>query len=111
MGELEKARKLLRRHHDGRAPIWVGEVGWGSASSGHYNKGLRGQAKLTAKMYPALAKARRKLGLWRVSWFTWRDPAAPLTKCGWCAHAGLFDSAYKPKPAWKSFQRAVRKAR
>ena len=91
--------------------IWVGEVGWGSANSGHYNEGLKGQAKLTSKMYPKLAKDRRKLGLWVVSWFDWRDPQTPLTKCGWCAHAGLFDSSYKPKPAWRAFRRVVRKAR
>lgn len=109
--ELRKARKTMKRHHDGRTPIWVGEVGWGSGTSGHYNEGLKGQKKLTARMYPKLVKARRKLHLWRVSWFDWRDPQTPLTKCGWCAYAGLFDSSYKPKPAWHAFRHAVKKAR
>ena len=36
-------------------------------------------------------------------WYTWRDPANPVGRCGWCPSAGLVDNDLDGKPAWREY--------
>ena len=103
---VRRARHEMKRAHDGRTKIWVSEIGWGSAHRDHHlNKGRRGQAKLLTKAFRRLERNRRKLRIWRVDWFDWRDVGNSQTNCSWCPSAGLLDSHGHPKPAFKAFKR------
>jgi hypothetical protein len=108
--EIKRARKAMRAADDGKTKIWVSEVGWGSGdpSSGRFEVGSKGQAKILTTAFKRLAKLRRHLRIWKVTWFNWREPLYPFGNCGWCQHAGLETAAGKPKPSWHAYRRAVR---
>lgn len=110
MAELRQAR--IGIDHDGgqATPIWVSEFGWGSDAPGtHYNVGLRGQARLVRRSYAAFRAERQQLGIWRASWFDWRDAPEPQGTCPWCAHTGLFGTDGTAKPSWRAYRDAVRR--
>ena len=114
MGQLRQARAEMDLNSDGDTPLWTGEFGWGSGTpASHYNRGEDGQAHLVSRAFRALRHQRRKLGLWRVSWFDWRDapPQTPQNGCDWCGEAGLFRNDGTPKPSWRAYRTAVRAAR
>jgi polysaccharide biosynthesis protein PslG len=105
-------RKVMRRAHDGRTPIWVSETSWGSApKDGHINQGRKGQARMLTRTMKMFAHWRRALGVNEVSWFVLRDPGAGVDvgSCTWCRYAGLLGSNGDPKPAWGAFERLLRR--
>jgi hypothetical protein len=109
IGQLTKLRRVLRRHHDGRVPLWVSEIGWGSGrpSKNHFNEGPGGQARKLTHFYRKLAADQHRLRLRRVSWFDWQDPHRNDPDCGWCGRAGLIDYRGRRKPAWDAFRAFV----
>ena len=73
---IEFARREMRRYHDGRRPVWLTELSW-PASKGKTDgapgfvtteKGQAARLKLALKL---LAKARKRLKIQRVVWYTW----------------------------------------
>jgi hypothetical protein len=103
---IRRARREMKRAHDGRTKVWVSEIGWGSAHPDHHlNKGRKGQARLLAKAFRRLERNRRRFRISRVDWFDWRDAGSSQTKCSWCTSAGLLDSHGHPKPSYKAFKR------
>jgi hypothetical protein len=108
--EIKRARKAMRAADDGRTRIWVSEVGWGSGppSSGRFEEGTKGQAKILSRAFRRLARQRRHLRLWKVTWFNWQEPLYPFGNCAWCQHAGLMDKTGQPKPSWRAYRKAVR---
>ncbi len=109
LAQLYKLRKVLRRHHDGRVPLWVSEIGWGSGrpSKNHFNEGPGGQARMLNRLFKKLERHRSQLRLRRVSWFDWQDPHRNDPDCGWCGRAGLIDYRGLRKPAWDAFRAFV----
>ncbi len=107
--EIKRARKAMRAADDGRTKIWVSEVGWGSGppSSGRFEEGKKGQAKILTKAFKRLARQRRHLRIWKVTWFNWQEPLYPFGNCGWCQRAGLTSAKGRAKPSWRSYRRAV----
>jgi hypothetical protein len=110
---ISKFRKALNRGGAKRKPIWLTEVGWGSANNGQrLNKGLAGQAKLLNKSFTVTLKKRKQWKIDRLYWFDWRDPVpgAPDT-CNFCPTAGLLRYDGTSKPSYKKFKRFTRKQR
>jgi polysaccharide biosynthesis protein PslG len=109
LGQLENLRRVLRRHGDGRVPLWVSEIGWGSGDprKNHFNEGPGGQARMLTRAFAKLDRNRKQLRLRRVSWFDWQDPHRNDPNCGWCGRAGLIDYRGHRKPAWDAFRHFV----
>ncbi|MBX5470207.1 MAG: hypothetical protein IRZ21_09955 [Thermoleophilaceae bacterium] len=71
-------RAVLRRHGDGRVPLWITELGW-PASKGKVRSGNtlqttpRGAAARLSRAYDLLARTRRRpaYGVSRAYWYTW----------------------------------------
>jgi hypothetical protein len=102
---IERMRNAMRRHHDRRTPLWVTEIGWGSAHrDGSLNVGLRGQKRMLKGAFKLVRHQRRQWHIGRLFWFEWRDPRAYGGECPWCGHAGLFRHNRKPKPAWQAYK-------
>jgi hypothetical protein len=111
---LTAIRRLMNRHGDRRATIWITELGWGDKGLRHrFIVGAKGQASRITKSFALIRKQRRRLRLRGVVYFSWRDarPYAPNFKNLWGLHTGLLDIDGNPKPAFSAFERAVRRLR
>jgi Glycosyl hydrolase catalytic core len=105
--QIRKMRQVMKRHHDGHSPLWVTELGWGSArNSSPLTKGRKGQARMLRRSFKYISRRRHRLGVRRLMWFSWRDGAISVTgQCQFCASNGLFTEDLRPKPAWRAFKR------
>lgn len=108
---VEQVRSTMVRNRDGRAGLYLTEVGWGSQFNPRvvaFEVGLRGQARELRSAYQYLLSNRRRLGLRQVHWFTWKDIAG---SCSFCDSSGLFrrGGKFRPKPAWHTFVRIARR--
>jgi polysaccharide biosynthesis protein PslG len=107
---INKFRKALKKGGAKKKPLWLTEVGWGSAKNGQgLNKGKAGQAKLLKKSFKTTLEKRKKWKIEHLYWFDWRDPpkGAPAG-CSFCTTAGLLKNNSKPKPAFKQFKKFTR---
>jgi polysaccharide biosynthesis protein PslG len=106
-GALVRVRRLMRRRGDRRKPIWLTELGWASAGPrGPFVAGVAGQASRLERTYRMLIRKRRRYGVQRTVWFSFRDrPLSAGERDWWAPHTGLFDTAGNPKPAWRSLTR------
>ena len=75
-----------------------------SPRAGVLNEGRHGQARMLRQLFTRLARRRRALRLWRVTWFDWRDPRQRSELCPWCARAGLIAWSNRRKPAWSAYR-------
>ncbi len=89
IGTVKRARSVMRRGGDRRKQVWVTEVGWGTDGrangfSAAYKTTQAGQAARLSGIYRGFARARRRLRVGMVVWFSWRDraPAAGRTTGG-----------------------------
>ena len=112
--QIKLARQKIKKAGGGKPPIWITEIGWGSAGTKGHDliKSRAGQKKMLRKSFKLLRKKRGKWKIRRALWFAWRDPASPNdssgTTCTWCSSAGLFDRDLDPKPSWDQFRRLTR---
>jgi len=72
----EYARREMRRFGDGRKPLWITELSWPAAKGKTKNTtGFettdRGQASRLTDGLRLLARARKRLRIQRVFWYTW----------------------------------------
>ncbi|HWW67053.1 MAG TPA: hypothetical protein VNY83_03635 [Solirubrobacterales bacterium] len=99
--QIENLRRIMRVHHDASTPIYVTELGWGSANGPtRWQRGLYGQAE---ELDQALAMLSANRLSWRIAgvwWFSWTDRSGA---CQFCDSAGLLTAAREAKPAWYSF--------
>jgi hypothetical protein len=75
--QIKQMRRVMRKHHDAGAGLWITELGWGSKrpSEGQpINKGLKGQKRLLKATFPILKRYHRRWNLRHAFWFRWRDP-------------------------------------
>jgi polysaccharide biosynthesis protein PslG len=107
---VSEFRRALNKNGAKKKPIWLTEVGWGSAHDRHgLNKGPAGQAKLLKQSFNTTLKHRKRWKVKHVYWFDWRDPpaSAPIG-CSFCGSAGLLRHDGSTKPAYKKFKRFAR---
>jgi hypothetical protein len=99
--QLANLRRIMRRHHDFGTPLYVTELGWGSASGPtRWQRGLWGQAYQLSKAFAMLSANRLRWGVGGVWWFTWTDEGG---SCSFCGSAGLLTRGREAKPAWYRF--------
>ena len=106
LGEVKRVRKVMAKHGDRHKPIWITEIGWGSAKPTKFGltKGKQGQARILKHAFRALKHKRHSLDVDRVLWFNYRDPKGGTKGCSFCSSAGLLKNNYHPKPAWRAFR-------
>jgi hypothetical protein len=99
--QLRNLRRIMRRHNDGATPLYVTELGWGSASGPtRWQRGLWGQANQLSRAFAMLSANRLRWGVAGVWWFTWTDEGGG---CHFCRSAGLLTAKREAKPAWYRF--------
>jgi len=101
-GEIRRLRHIMATHQDGSIPLYVTELGWGSAEGpSRWEVGPYGQAEELNQAFSILSANRVK---WRIGgawWFSWTDN---VTTCPvFCTTAGLLSSNREAKPAWYAF--------
>jgi hypothetical protein len=71
------------------------------------------QARQLTSGYNLMLNMRRYLNLRSVYWFAWKDIRRNVETCNFCYSTGLFQAGdqLKPKPAWKSLVRVVKRSR
>jgi hypothetical protein len=107
--EIVHVRSVMRRHHDAATPLWLTELGWGSAHPTHrwpLNKGSRGQSRMLARSFGLVLRHRTSWRIGRLFWFDWRDPRNGRGHyCSFCDSAGLLQHNHRPKPAYGAYRR------
>jgi polysaccharide biosynthesis protein PslG len=106
--EMQRLRAVMTSHGDQDTPLWLTELGWGSAAPDRFglSKGLAGQNQLLAGSFLLLLSQRVVWNVQRVFWFDWRDPIDPKSgNCSFCSSAGLLNYDRSPKPAYFTFKR------
>lgn len=104
--QIKTMRKLMRKGGLGNKPLWITEIGWGSATPQGDQplvKGVAGQRKLLEQSFQLLEAKRAQWKLAGSVWYSWRDPGFELELCPFCSSAGLLDADGNPKPAWLAF--------
>jgi Glycosyl hydrolase catalytic core len=102
---LNGVRRVMKRHGDRRAPVWITEMGYGSDRFNHHlNFGLRGQATMLRKTFKLILHGRKRWKVHGVVWYDWRDPPQRNPDCSFCSSAGLLRSSFRPKPAYHAFK-------
>jgi hypothetical protein len=106
LGEIKRLRKVMRKNGDGRKPLWITEIGWGSGHKTRFGltKGKKGQARILKRSFRALEAKREHFKIAQVLWFNFRDPGGHAQGCSFCSSAGLLKANLDPKPAWSAFR-------
>ncbi len=100
-GEIENLRQVMSFNGDAATPLYVTEMGWGSAGfESRWERGPRGQARELNRSFRLLSENRRRWRIGGVWWFSWTDAAG---SCQFCDSAGLLTSRREAKPAWYRF--------
>ena len=114
---LREARRVMRRFGDRRKPLWVTEMSWPAAKGRAPDPiGIattdRGQARRLRSGLIALAKARRKLRVARVYWYTWLSAPSDQTVFSWSGLRRLrSDGSVVSAPALQAFRVTARRLR
>lgn len=100
-GEIENLRRVMGRNGDSATPLYVTELGWGSASyESRWERGPRGQARELDAAFSLLTDNRLRWNIGGVWWFSWTDQAG---SCQFCDSAGLLTGSREAKPSWYRF--------
>jgi hypothetical protein len=104
---INGVRNVMAKHGDRATPLWITEIGWGSAPPyGGINMGPEGQASILTRSYKLILGHRRAWNVQRLYWFHWRDPepGSPYWGvCIRCGSAGLLTYDRIHKPAYDAF--------
>jgi hypothetical protein len=113
IGEL--ARREMRKHHDGRVPIWFTELTW-PASVGHidqpsatYATTEQGQKTNLRRAVLALAAARRRVGIGRVYWYTWMSREGTSSVFDWSGLRRIRNGGVADAPSLGAFRSVARR--
>ena len=100
-GQILNLRRVMRIHHDAMTPLYLTELGWGSAShESRWERGLQGQARELNEAMSMLTVNRRSWEIGGVWWFSWTDLD---NACQFCDSAGLLTTNREAKPSWYLF--------
>lgn len=101
--QIRNLRRVMRRHGDAAAQIYLTELGWGSDSyQTRWERGLRGQARELHRAFSMLSRNRHRWRIGGIWWFSWADIDGG---CQFCDSAGLLTKRREAKPAWYRFTR------
>lgn len=106
--DIEVVRATMKAHGDGATGLWLTEIGWGSASRGPFQKGVKGQARELSRAFSLFLAQRQRWRLEGVDWWSLTDDPS-LAACNFCSHTGLFTAGFQPKPAWARFTALARR--
>jgi polysaccharide biosynthesis protein PslG len=116
---LDRVRAEMRKRGDGRKTLLVTELAFSSSDGdtrdtyATWDTTERGQAKRLTDSYRALIRARKRLRIGGVHWYTWLSPQ--VSRGQWMEYAGLRrmqDGKVVDKPALRAYARiAARYAR
>lgn len=99
--QIRNLRRVMRVHNDAATPLYVTELGWGSASfESRWERGPWGQARELDQAFSMLAGHRRSWRIGGVWWFSWTDATG---SCQFCDSAGLLTESREAKPSWYEF--------
>jgi hypothetical protein len=99
---IRSMRRIMSRYGDGRKPIWVTEIGWGTGGlPSPLTVSPQLQATYLVDTYRELAATRRRLGVAGVIWFSFRDRDG----WAWFDNSGLLTTGLQPKPSWTALLR------
>lgn len=102
-GQLRNLRRIMHRHNDPEATLYVTELGWGSdPGPTRWQRGLYGQAQQLDKALSIVSQNRLRWRIRGVWWFTWSDEGG---SCVFCHSAGLLNEKREAKPSWYRFNR------
>jgi len=102
--QVDDVRGVLSAKGRGSIEIWVMPIGWASSRKGSAMAvGLAGQR---SRLKRSMERLRPGLGIQGVFWSRWRDGRGG---CRWCRRSGLVTGKGRPKPAWKAFERFLKK--
>jgi hypothetical protein len=111
--KLRLVRDQMRKGRDGKAKLWITEIGWADTGNRHYLvKGAKGQAREITKSIALIKKQRKRSRLRGFIYYQWRDapPAGSRVDPGtWGFHAGLLKENGSRKRAFNAFRAAVNK--
>jgi hypothetical protein len=108
-------RKVMNRYGDRRKPLWLTELTWPSAKGKTKNlKGWEvtpaGQAKKLTAAYRLYIKARKRLRLQRIYWYTWAAYDSPPNSFDFSGlRHSTSDGVFSSKPALKAFAAITRR--
>ena len=110
----ELARRVMRRNEDGRKPIWITELSWPAAKGKTRNTtGFettdRGQAQRLTEGVKLLARARKRLRIQRVFWYTWLSSERGPSEFDWAGLRRVRGGRIVAAPALRKFRRVARK--
>jgi hypothetical protein len=98
---LNQLRGVMTRNGDGKVPLYVTELGWGSDDGPtRWQRGSEGQANQLSEALELLSANRTRWKVNGVWWFTWTDEGGT---CQFCGSAGLLNKRYEAKPSWYRF--------
>jgi hypothetical protein len=99
--EIERLRSVMTLNGDAATPLYVTEMGWGSASfESRWERGPEGQARELDRAFAMLTGNRLRWNIGGVWWFSWTDQSG---SCQFCDSAGLLTADREAKPAWYRF--------
>jgi hypothetical protein len=99
--QINNLRRVMIFNADAATPLYVTEMGWGSASfESRWERGPGGQARELDRAFALLTGGRRRWNIGGVWWFSWADAAG---SCQFCDSAGLLTASREAKPAWYRF--------
>jgi polysaccharide biosynthesis protein PslG len=99
---VDQARRVMRRHKDGKTRAWITEIGW--ASSGIHTPitvSPKKQARFLRKTFRLSAKSRKRRRIAGVFWFCFKDQQPKF----WIYRTGLLTRTGAAKPSWRAFVR------
>jgi hypothetical protein len=118
---VRSARRVMRANGDARVPIWVTEFSW--PATGEMSQpslweatfgqpiSTAGQARLLGRTVRTFARARKRLGIGRIVWYTWLSREAPESENAF-DYAGLRrirNGARVNSPTLRVFRRWARR--
>jgi hypothetical protein len=116
---VRMGRHVMRRNHDGGKPIWVTELSWPAARGRQSDPGLDGvtttdlgMARRLSAGYTSLLRARRRLGVGRVYWYTWASDYRPGREGTVFHFSGLLRArggTFEETPAFRAYRRTARR--
>lgn len=110
--QVKDAHNVIRKAHDARAKIIIGEIGWasgGKPKNYFLIKDEQGQKRLLQQSFRMLLAKHRQWNIAAAYWFTYKDQGGKDPVCNWCGKAGLLDKHGNLKPAGKAYQAIARK--
>src|SRR4051794_13351447 len=109
---LRTTRKIMRRYHDSRKPIFVTEMSWSTGGPPFpFTTSEIGQAQRLHASWRMLRACRSRWKVRRVYWFSYTDTQPRGIADYWGFHNGLIEASGRTKPAWHTFLKFLKPKR